>query len=202
MPGAGPNKRAGGNALRQQPLASNPGLWALKTSDASRRQREQGEKWVVGGSGSGRQHATCATRSAYVICNIQYMTHGTCNGATAARSRSGGTEHTCVKTPARVQLWEHKRGRGAKAARRVVGLARQPAATPSHTGPRPRAQARAGGKGSPAGSRTGTPTRGHALAHWASAEGTRSSTAEQGGRRERRWRRDADEAPPLLGFRS
>jgi hypothetical protein len=39
---------------------------------------------------------------------------------------------------------------------------------------------------------TGTPTRGHALAHWASAEGTRSSTAQQGGRRERRWRRDAD----------
>jgi hypothetical protein len=33
---------------------------------------------------------------------------------------------------------------------------------------------------------------------------TRSSTAEQGGRRERRWRRDADEgdeAPPLLFFR-
>jgi hypothetical protein len=46
---------------------------------------------------------------------------------------------------------------------------------------------RAGGKGSPMGSLTGTPTRGHALAHaWASAEGThtkqRSSTAEQGGR--------------------
>jgi hypothetical protein len=39
---------------------------------------------------------------------------------------------------------------------------------------------------------TGTPTRGHALAHWASAEGTRSSTAQQGGRGERRWRRDAD----------
>jgi hypothetical protein len=45
---------------------------------------------------------------------------------------------------------------------------------------------------------TGTPTRGHALAHWASSEGTRSSTAQQGGRRERRWRRDADKAPPLL----
>jgi hypothetical protein len=58
---------------------------------------------------------------------------------------------------------------------------------------------RAGGKGSsPMGSLTGTPTRGHALAHWAPAEGTRSSTAEQGGRRERRWRRDADKTPPLL----
>jgi hypothetical protein len=45
---------------------------------------------------------------------------------------------------------------------------------------------------------TGTPTRGHALAHWASAEGTRSSTAEQGGRRERRWRRDADRTSHLL----
>jgi hypothetical protein len=56
----------------------------------------------------------------------------------------------------------------------------------------------AGGKGSLTGSLTGTPTRGHALAHWASAEGTQSSTAEQGGRRERRWRRDAGDAPPLL----
>jgi hypothetical protein len=44
----------------------------------------------------------------------------------------------------------------------------------------------------------GRSTRGHALTHLFSAESTRSSAAEQAGRRERRWRSDTDKTSPLL----
>jgi hypothetical protein len=114
-------------------------------------------------------------------------------GATSAHRRAFRTEGPLCLNPGEEPL-QHEAGAEELSA---------PVLTQGGSGPV--GGTSAGGKGSPTGRLTGTPTRGHALAQWASAEGTQSSTAEQGGGRGRGWRRYRNQtiqSPLLVGSTS